>query len=137
MKKYAKYTLLLMPAVLCASALIFHNRENPVEMRSIPAATEEERLAFLRSEGWEGALVSSQTVTIPAEDSVFAEYADLQRKNLLPLENYTGTQGILYVYSLRNTELHAELLTADGMLIGAQCYDPELHTTLDMRGNAP
>lgn len=131
-KKHLKYFLLPLP-FLCIGALALFREKTP-EPAAVSVGTEEERLVFLRSEGWEGTLLSSQTVTVPAEDGAFAAYAELQRSRGLPLDEYTGREAVVYTYSLRHTSLCAELLTADGILIGAQCYDPETHVTLDLRG---
>lgn len=131
-QKFLKYGLLLLPLLCVGTVLLL--RESPPEPLTVPAGTEEERLAFLRSEGWEGTYIASQTVTVPAEDGVFSAYAGLQRSRGLPLDEYVGREAVIYTYSLRHTTLCAELLTADGILIGAQCYDPEVHLTLDLRG---
>lgn len=134
MKHCLKYILILPPIALCAAALILSHREQPPQTLTIPAAAEPERIAYLRSQGWEGELLSSQAVIVPQEDAVYAEYAGLQRRQQLPLYAYTGKRAVVYTYALENTELYAELLTADGILIGAQCYSPEEHITLDIRG---
>lgn len=128
-KKHLKF-LLLLP--LIGALLLF--REKPPEPLTVPAGTEEERLCFLRSEGWEGTLLSEQPVIVPAEETVPAAYAELQEVLGLPLEEFTGREAVIYTYSLRNTSICAELLTVDGILVGVQCYDPEVHVTLDLRG---
>lgn len=134
-KKHLKYIFLLPPVLLCAAALALHCRETSPGSVPIAAASEEERIRYLRSEGWEGELLSAQAVTVPAEETVPEAYAGLQRRQQLPLHEHAGTQGMVYLYSLRNSDLYAELLTADGILIGAQCFDPSVHVTLDIRGN--
>lgn len=130
-KKYLKF-LLPLPFLCVGAFWVF--REKPPEPVTIPAGTEEERLCFLRSEGWEGTLAVSQGVIVPEESAFPAAYAGLQQSLGLPLAEFAGKSAVLYTYSLRHTALCAELLTADGVLIGAQCYDPETHCTLDLRG---
>ena len=123
MKKAVKAILLVIPAAACTVALLFHARKP--EPLTIPAATETERTAFLRSCGWDASLFATQTVIVPDEDAVYTDYAALQRVQNLPLDRFAGKRAVLYTYTLRDSSLCAELLTADGVLIGAQCYLPE------------
>lgn len=120
-----KYIFLLIPAAIIIAVVCCHQRTPALP--SVPAATEEQRIAFLRSEGWEAAPIGTQAVTIPQPDGIYADYAALQAQQQLPLTEYIGQPAMLYTYALSGTDLVAELLTADGILIGAQCYDPELH----------
>ena len=119
-----KYSLLLIPAAVIIALVCCH--QNTPVLPSIPAATEDQRIAFLRSEGWEGPPIGTQTITIPQPDGIYADYAALQAQQQLPLTEYIGQQEMLYTYALKGTDLIDELLTAEGVLIGAQCYDPQL-----------
>lgn len=123
MKKAVKAILLTVPILLCAGLLLFRSKK--AEPLTIPAATETERIAFLRSCGWDASLFSSQTVIVPDEDDTYADYMALQHIQNLPLTRFTGERAVLYTYTLQGSSLCAELLTADGVLIGAQCYLPE------------
>ena len=123
MKKWGKAGLAVLPGALCLVAWLWLSR--PPETRQIPAGTEDERLAFLSTCGMEGALLSEQHVTVPGEDAAFTRYIALQRLQSLPLGAHTGEQGTVYTYSIAGSSLRAELLCADGLLIGAQMYLPE------------
>ena len=133
MKRYVKYLLLLPPALLCCVAILFHQQKNAPRM--IRAVTETDRSAWLMLQGWHSNFLSSRPVAIP--ENFPESYSHLQELLHLPLHQYAGKHGVLYTYQLENSSLYAELLTADGMLIGAQCYDPEQQTTLDFQGKPP
>ncbi|MDE5792868.1 MAG: DUF4830 domain-containing protein [Oscillospiraceae bacterium] len=136
MKKYLKYLLILPPALLCMVAVIFSHKQKQPATDTIKAYTEFDRSAWLLTQGWNAELLYSRAVTIPYEfnTNTYQTYANLQIQQRLPLERYAGTRGVLYTYELENSPLYAELLTADGILIGAQCYLPEESITLDIHG---
>ncbi|MDE7094369.1 MAG: DUF4830 domain-containing protein [Oscillospiraceae bacterium] len=136
MKKYLTYLLILQPALLCIIAVIFSHQKKQPPTDNIKASTEFDRHAWLLTQGWNAELLHSRAVTIPFDfdNSNYQTYANLQIQQRLPLENYAGKRGVLYTYQLENSPLYAELLTADGILIGAQCYLPEESITLDMQG---
>lgn len=139
-KKYSKYLLILIPAAFCIIVL-FLNQKQKAPAQQIRAATEFDRAAWLLTQGWQGELHSSRTVVIPAADPEnpdqnYRNYVRLQARQNLPFADYAGTNGILYTYKLENSKLYAELLTADGILIGVQCYYPGADSeTLDIQGN--
>lgn len=136
MKKYLKYFLILPPALLCMVAIILSHKQKQPATDTIKASTEFDRSAWLLTQGWNAELLNSRAVTIPYEfeNTTYQTYANLQIQQRLPLKNYTGKHGVLYTYQLENSPLYAELLTADGILIGAQCYLPEESITLDIHG---
>lgn len=155
-KKYGKYLFVLIPALFCAVVLIL-NQKQKVPVQQISAVTEEERLAWLSSQGWNAELHSSRTAVIPAvpdsgnHPDNFNQYISLQEMQNLPFTEYAGAHGIVYIYEVSDagyyqdsdnsgnsgeSVLYAELLTADGILVGAQCYYPGQDSeTLDMQGN--
>lgn len=136
MKRIFRYLLVLPPALLCLAAVVLCHRADAPAMLTVPAATEEERSAFLFAKGWQGEIISSQAVRIPQTmDGTYADYAALQTYQHLPLADYAGERAVLYTYALQDTACRAELLTADGILIGAQCYVPEDGAVLDMQGS--
>ena len=135
MKKYLKYLLILPPAVLCCVAVILSHQKKIPAVETIPVSTEEERSEWLMLQGWNAELLNSRLVTVPAElNENCTDYTLLQEKLRLPFAQYAGKHGVLYTYRLENSALYAELLTADGILVGAQCYHPEKGRTLDMQG---
>ena len=123
MQRWMKAGLAVLPGALCLGIWLWMSR--PPEPKMIPAGTEDERLAFLNSLGIEGMLLSEQRVTVPGEDAVFADFAALQRLQMLPLAAHTGEAGTVYTYRIAGSSFRAELLCADGLLIGAQLYLPE------------
>ena len=135
MKQYLKYLLILPPAILCGVAVILSHQKKTPATDEIRAAAESDRSTWLMLQGWNAELISSRPVTVPAEiTETYAEYAHLQILQRLPLMQYAGKHGVLYTYQLENSDLYAELLTADGMLIGAQCYRPDEGRTLSIHG---
>lgn len=135
MKRYLKYLLLLPPAVLCCAAVILSHQKRMPAFETIPAAAEADRTEWLMLQGWNAEFFTSRLVTVPAEyNEICTDYTVLQTKLHLPFTQYAGKHGVLYTYRLENSELYAELLTADGILVGAQCYHPEQGKTLDMQG---
>lgn len=137
MKKYLQYLLILPPALLCCIAVILSHQKKAPATDCIRAATESDRSAWLMLQGWNGELLHSRAVTVPFEiTEEYTDYVSLQTKLRLPLMQYAGKHGIVYTYRLEQSGLYAELLTADGILIGAQCYEPEEGRTLDMHGKS-
>ena len=135
MKRYLKYLLILPPAILCCVAVILSHQKKSPAVESISVSSEAERSEWLMLQGWNAELLNSRLVTVPAELNDFCtDYTILQTKLRLPLAQYAGKRGVLYTYRLENSALYAELLTADGILVGAQCYHPEKGRTLDMQG---
>ncbi len=138
MKRWFKYLLLLPPLLLCAAAVcLSHSAKGRTQLRYIRAETEDARLAWLSSQGIEAERISSQAVTVPRNFSgAYQNYAALQAQLQLPLKEYAGQRAVMYTYSVTGSEplLYAELLTAEGFLIGVQCYYPEEGAVLDLQG---
>ena len=81
--------------------------------------TNEERVEFLQSYGWEvdETPVSETEVRIPDEfDETYEEYNDLQKTQGLDLEKYKGRNATLYVYSVHNDPSGEEGVTANLVL---------------------
>lgn len=140
MKQYLKYLLILPPVLvgILAVCLSHSGTSGKDAVQQIPAADEAARLSWLAARGLDCEAVSSRAVTVPLDFSgVYGDYAALQEALCLPLEAYSGQRAVLYTYQVKDSEplLYAELLTAEGILIGAQCYRPEESATLDLKGN--
>lgn len=89
------------------------------------ASDNEQRLAFLRSFGWEvaDAPVETQEVRIPEEfNDVFTRYNELQRSQGYDLEPYAGKSVKRYVYRIENhpdgPDHYATLLIHKNEIIG-------------------
>ncbi len=136
MNRRFKYLLILPPLLLCILAVrLCHTGTNTVQ--EIPAATEEDQHRWLAAQGIQAERISAQTVTIPQDfTGNYADYAALQKQLQLPLSAYAGKQATCITYEITDSvpPMYAELLIADGILIGAQCYVPEDGITLTMQG---
>ena len=90
-------------------------------------ATNEARIAFLESYGWqvEPEPVKTQQVTVPAAPSeVFLRYNELQISQGYDLLQYSGKELTRYVYRITNYPdesgvYYATLLVKDGQVVGA------------------
>ena len=90
-------------------------------------ATNEARIAFLESYGWqvEPEPVKTQQVTVPADPSeVFLRYNELQISQGYDLLQYSGKELTRYVYRITNYPdesgvYYATLLVKDGQVVGA------------------
>lgn len=130
--KMRNAVLILVGAAICAGLALFRL---PEQNDGIPAATAEERQIYLFSQGFKGREETAQEITVPdTEDAIFADYAALQEAQGLPLAAYAGQPAVQYVFRLEQSELYAELLVSDGILIGAMCCDPAKHTMLRING---
>ncbi len=97
--------IIALLVVLCSKADAA--AENPAQEAadSGKAATNEERLAFLRSFGWEVAQTPTETqeVRIPEEfNDVFTRYNELQQSMGYDLTQYAGKAVKRYVYRIDN-----------------------------------
>lgn len=136
MKRIFRYLLIASPVLLCAAALYLSHRTDAQTYPVIPASTEEERLSWLAMQGIDAEPIASQTAVIPSDfGGIYAEYASLQKMQHLPLAEYAGENAVCTTYLVKGHEplLYAELLSADGILIGAQCYAPEESRCLPCR----
>lgn len=125
MKRPIRYLLVLPPLLVGAAALVLCHAPRRETAVQIPCAGEEARIAYLAAKGWHGTLVGSRAVIVPdPEDLVFAPYAQMQVQQHLPLAEYAGVRAVEYTYALGEADLYAQLLCADGILIGAVCYVP-------------
>lgn len=125
--------LLILPAAVFLGVGVLLMQPGTPE--GICAAQETDREIYLFTQGWKGEQIAAQEVIVPdGQDAVFADYAALQTAQGLPLSDYAGHSAVRYTYRLRDAPLYAELLTADGILIGAACYDPETHVLLPIQG---
>ncbi|MCR5717720.1 MAG: DUF4830 domain-containing protein [Oscillospiraceae bacterium] len=119
---------------LCAGVFLLLRRE---QADGIPAETSEDREIYLFSQGWKGRELTAREITVPdTDDAVFAAYAALQETQGLPLSRYAGKRAVMYVYRLEQSPLYAQLLVADGRLIGAMCTDPAAHDLLGISGKS-
>ncbi len=93
---------------------------------SLNGGTNEERLAFLESHGWqvEETPTETQEVRIPQEfNEVFTRYNELQKEQGFDLSGYAGKTAKRYVYAVTNHPdgsdgHHATILVHKNKIIG-------------------
>lgn len=81
--------------------------------------TNEDRVAFLRSYGWEvdDTPVTETEVRIPDQfDAAYEDYNQMQQKQGLDLSRYKGKKAALYVYAVHNDPSGEEGVTASLVL---------------------
>ena len=114
--KLSKQKLLLIAALLVAVVVVLclclhgsgNSSETPdtaQEPVAVDVKTNEGRVAFLASFGWEVAEepVQTQEVRVPAEENeVFQRYNELQRSQGYDLTQYAGKTLRRYVYTITN-----------------------------------
>ena len=115
--------VILLLVFLCSKA----SGEMPAEPSvTNEAATNEQRLAFLQSFGWEVSETPTQTqeVRIPEEfNDVFTRYNELQQSQGFDLSDYAGKRAKRYVYRLTEHPdgegVHATLIVYQDRVIAA------------------
>lgn len=113
--KVSKQKLFLIAALIVVVVIVLclclHGSEEPPaqnapqDAQSVDVKTNEGRVAFLQSFGWEVAEepVQTQEVRVPAEgNEVFERYNELQRSQGYDLTQYAGKTLHRYVYSITN-----------------------------------
>jgi len=95
--------------------------------------TDEDRLIFIRSFGWEvSADYTKSDVTIPAEfDSVYTEYNRMQIAQGLDLRKIAGRSAELYTYSVLNhpsgeENVSLNILVYKNKVVGGDVMSPRL-----------
>lgn len=95
----------------------------------IAAGTNEERIAYLLSLGWEvePAPVLEQEITLPKEfPEVLQNYNEMQRQQGFDLQDYAGKKVVLYTYRITNhpdaEEADASLYVYRSHLIGGDVH---------------
>lgn len=96
---------------------------------AIPGATNEQRISYIQSFGWDPGITHSavENIRIPTDfDDVYEEYNDLQRRQGFDLRRYRAHTVKRFTYELVDTmvPLNAELLVENGIIIGADIVSP-------------
>ncbi len=116
----------LVLAVIVALACFFlQSRGEEEQALPIPGGTNEERVAYLQSFGWQVQTEPAETreVMIPAEfNDVYTAYNTMQKAQGFDLEPYAGESCTQYLYKVENypneTEVYATLLVYGEQIIG-------------------
>lgn len=131
-----KRTVILISAALAMGALIIfspgkESGKDSSQAGRISASTVSERIDYFASHGWEVEEIAGKEVTIPTEFSqAYEEYAMIQDKQGLPLRDYAGRNGRLYVYEVKNyspesRKMLAELLVCDDTAVASMVYSDD------------
>lgn len=125
---------ILCAVCLCAAAaaVCLHTASaGKPQQEALLLETDAEREAWLGLHGWRVAEPERSETRIPSawHTSAGQAWLGLQHTQGFSPEQFAGESAVRYVYPVQNTaqpELYAELLlSADGILIGAQVYSAE------------
>lgn len=115
----------LLLAAVVIGACIFLRGNKETESQPIPGGTNEERVSFLQSFGWEITIQPAETreVMIPAQfNDVYTTYNVMQKAQGFDLKPYAGETCTQYKYKVNNypeePEVYATLLVYGGNIIG-------------------
>ena len=117
-------------AIMLTTFVSHHNgKAQAASATPISCATEQERTAYLQSLGWESDSAEEKEITIPSVfNQVYENYNAVQKEQGFDLEPYKGKAATIYTYHISNYKdnknVIADLLVADGVLIGADLCDP-------------
>ncbi len=101
------------------------------EKKRIPASAVSERIDYFASHGWEVEEIAGKEITIPSDFSqAYEEYVLIQDKQGLPLREYAGRNGQIYVYEVKNyspesRKMLAELLVCDDTAVASMVYSDD------------
>lgn len=118
-------------AFMCGYILMdpdFKGEQKIPDNPPVDASTADKRADYFALHGWEVEEISSKDITIPSEFSEeYEQYAALQDKQGMPLREYAGESGKLYVYEVKNyspsdNQMFAELLVCDDTAIASLVY---------------
>ena len=121
-----KTAIVISAVIVTIAALILLFRGTDAPTSSGGAASNDSRVAFLKSFGWDVTTSPKQSgqVRIPAQSSeVFDRYNALQKSQGYDLNAYAGKTVMRYVYTVKNypgaTEpVYATLLISNNQVIG-------------------
>ena len=132
----------LLLAVIVVGACFFLQSKGEEEAQPIPGGTNEERLAYLQSFGWQVQAEPTETreVMIPAQfNDVYTAYNVMQKAQGFDLEPYAGQICTQYLYKIENypneSEVYATLLVYGEEIIGGDVACAEVDGF--MHGFAP
>lgn len=127
-RKFCAVCLFAAAAAVCAQRVL--SARQP-DAEAILLETDAEREAWLNLHGWRVSQPERTETRVPAlfQTSAGQAWLGLQHAQGLWPEQFAGVSAVRYVYPVENTaqqELYAELLlSAEGILIGAQVYSAE------------
>lgn len=130
-----KFTVISIAIAVILGAVILIDPDNKNDSRipessPVDASTEANREDYFASHGWEVEEIGAKDITIPSEFSQeYERYAALQDKQGMPLREYAGRSGKLYVYEVKNyspgKKMLAELIVCDDTAVASLVYSDE------------
>lgn len=131
-KKKAVLSLILLAVILCAVIVLVgrHDRAAANATADLLAKTNEQRVAYLESFGWEveTAPVETQSIVIPRQfPAVYEEYNKIQKDQGFDLEDYGGLEATRYTYKVLNYpdyngDVFADLIIYKNCIIAADIH---------------
>lgn len=95
----------------------------------IPGATNNERITYIQSFGWDTGAVPDKIseIRIPARfDDAYTQYNAIQKEQGFDLRKYRASTAMKYTYSIKNYDstdpvvpIYANLIVIDGEIVGA------------------
>ena len=116
-------------SIIIAGAAILGSQpklETVKQITAVKATTDEERISFLKTYGWEvkAEPVEIMEVIIPAEfDEIYEKYNIIQKSQGYDLSKFKGKRAKRYTYIIINypdatDEIRANILSVDGIVVG-------------------
>lgn len=128
-------TLLLGAIILILAAIWGVFRLSQTQSAGIPGDTNEQRISYIESFGWDAGTVptDSREVRIPASfDAAYEQYNALQKEQGFDLRKYRACSVKKFTYTINNYDgsdptvpIVANLLVLDGEIIGADISSAE------------
>lgn len=120
-------------ALLAAAGIWVLSRNFADGSRGIPGGTNQQRIEYIESFGWDPGLTHCelQEIRIPVEfDDTYEVYNQLQREQGFDLRRYRAHSVKKYTYEISRTDddpvpLYANLLVENGVIIGADVTSAE------------
>jgi hypothetical protein len=119
--------LVLALIVLCAS-----HGGGKKEVSSSNIRTNEDRIAYLASLGWDcdSECVVEKNIVIPREfNEVYTQYNELQLAQGFDLTDYRGMEVTLYAYRVKNLSDNTETVYAQLIICGSEVIGGDVHST--------
>jgi len=131
-KKIAIMVVVAIAVLLCAIIISIANGDGQSNMAvSQKVKTNEDRLKFLESLGWEldAAPIGEKTVIIPKEFSdVYETYNQLQLDQGYDLSEYRGLEAIIYTYNVTNYTGYDGNVVADLYVMNYEVIGGDIHS---------
>ena len=119
-----KLIAVIVAAGISTAAFFICKNHNKPQKEEPMVLNEYQREAYLNIRGWDTEEISQITVTVPESfEGIYKQYADVQKKQGLPLEDYKGKEVVRCLYNIKNyggdVPVTAELLFYEDRLIAA------------------